>query len=60
VKRTAIDIAACRDPEELAGTLADEVGDFLDFNHRICLETFCKKKLTSRGMSSLRSRNGGI
>src|SRR5277367_3275628 len=26
-------IAACRDPEELAGTLANEIGDFLDFDH---------------------------
>jgi formate hydrogenlyase transcriptional activator len=26
-------IAACREPEELASTLADEIGDFLDFDH---------------------------
>src|SRR5271156_2625533 len=26
-------IAACREPEELASTLADEVGDFLHFDH---------------------------
>jgi len=26
-------IAACREPEELASTLADEIGDFLHFDH---------------------------
>ena len=26
-------IAACREPEELASTLADEISDFLHFDH---------------------------
>jgi formate hydrogenlyase transcriptional activator len=33
VVRISEAIAACRDPEELASTLADEVGDFLHFDH---------------------------
>jgi formate hydrogenlyase transcriptional activator len=33
VVRISEAIAACRDPEELAGTLADEICDFLHFDH---------------------------
>jgi formate hydrogenlyase transcriptional activator len=33
VVRISEAIAACRDPEELASTLADEIGDFLHFEH---------------------------
>jgi len=33
VVRISEAIAACRDPEELASTLADEIGDFLHFDH---------------------------
>jgi formate hydrogenlyase transcriptional activator len=33
VMRISEAIAACREPEELARTLADEIGDFLHFNH---------------------------
>jgi formate hydrogenlyase transcriptional activator len=33
VMRIGEAIAACCEPEELAGTLADEIGDFLDFDH---------------------------
>jgi formate hydrogenlyase transcriptional activator len=33
VMRISEAIAACREPEELASTLADEIGDFLHFDH---------------------------
>src|SRR5271170_3054337 len=33
VVRISEAIAACREPEELASTLADEIGDFLHFDH---------------------------
>src|ERR1700740_632634 len=33
VVRISEAIAACREPEELARTLADEIGDFLHFDH---------------------------
>jgi formate hydrogenlyase transcriptional activator len=33
VMRISEAIAACREPEELARTLADEIGDFLHFDH---------------------------
>jgi hypothetical protein len=33
VVRISEAIVACRDPEELARTLADEIGDFLHFGH---------------------------
>jgi formate hydrogenlyase transcriptional activator len=33
VVRISEAIAACHDPEELASTLADEIGDFLHFDH---------------------------
>ena len=33
VMRISEAIAACREPEELASTLADEIGDFFHFDH---------------------------
>src|ERR1700691_1652631 len=36
VMRVSEAIAACREPEELARTLADEIGDFLHFDHLYC------------------------
>src|SRR5258706_5207572 len=56
VMRISEAIAACREPQEMAKTLADEICDFLHFDH-FCLAVL---KEYSNEIEYLVSRNGSF